>query len=161
MVIVLMGVAGSGKTTIGQLLAQDLQWAFVDADDLHPAANIEKMKSGHPLDDNDRAPWLAAIRARIDRFLKEGASAVVTCSALKQKYRDIIIVDSENVKLVHLHGSPEVLLARIQSRKNHFMSPRMLDSQLQALEIPVSALRVDIQQSPPEIVAQIRQHFHV
>jgi gluconokinase len=161
MVILLMGVAGSGKTTIGQRLAQDLQWPFVDADDLHPPANIEKMKSGRPLDDVDRAPWLAAIRARIERFLDTGESGIVTCSALKQKYRDIIVVDPEKVKLVHLHGSPEVLLARMQGRKNHFMSPRMLDSQLQTLEIPSSALQIDIQQTPAEIAAQIRAHFHL
>ena len=156
-----MGVSGSGKTTIGELLAEDLGWTFIDADDVHPPANIEKMAAGQPLNDEDRAPWLAALRQRIEDCLARGENAVVTCSALKERYRNIIVVDPQEVKVVHLHGSPELLLSRIAGREGHFMSPSMLDSQLAALEPPANALQLDVVQTPPELVAKIRQEFRV
>jgi gluconokinase len=161
MVILLMGVAGSGKTTIGQQLASELDWDFIDADDVHPPANIAKMAAGQPLTDEDRAPWLAALRARIEDHLARGKNAVVTCSALKKRYRKILVVDPEQVKVVHLHGSPELLRSRIAERKGHFMSPSMLDSQLAALEPPEHALKVDVAQTPEEIVARIRKSFRI
>ena len=161
MVILLMGVAGSGKTTVGLLLARELNWAFNDADDVHPPANIAKMAAGQPLNDADRAPWLAALRARIDEQLARGMNAVVTCSALKQRYRDVIVGDPQQVKTVYLRGSHEMLLARIRGRVGHFMSPAMLDSQLAALEPPRDALDLDIAHSPPELVSRIRQALSV
>jgi gluconokinase len=152
MVILLMGVAGSGKTTIGRQLAADLGWSFADADQFHPPANVVKMSAGHALDDTDRAPWLAAIRSHIDAH-----PAVVTCSALKQRYRTALIGDPAQVKLVYLQGTREVLWARISGRESHFMKPAMLDSQLASLEEPTGALVVDIARPPGEIIPAIRR----
>lgn len=155
-VIIVMGVAGCGKTTIGRLLAQKLTWRFDDADDFHPAANVAKMSAGQPLNDDDRAPWLMAISDHIADCLARDVGAVVTCSALKQTYREAIIVDPDRVKLVHLVGSCELLWERISGREGHFMKPAMLDSQLATLEIPDEALTVDIAPEPEAIVASIR-----
>ncbi|MDB6127255.1 MAG: gluconate kinase [Verrucomicrobia bacterium] len=157
MVAVLMGVAGSGKTTIGEQLAQELGWAFADADRFHPTANVAKMSAGQPLDDRDRAPWLAAIRSYIDDTVAAGRNAVVTCSALKERYRTALIGDPQLVKLVYLRGTKEILWERISGRKNHFMKPAMLDSQLAALEEPSAALVVEIDQPLSEVVAAIRR----
>lgn len=161
MVIILMGVAGSGKTTIGLQLARELNWSFADADDFHPPANIAKMASGQPLDDTDRAPWLSALRQHVDACLARGTHGVVTCSALKERYRAILTADSQLVRFVHLHGTRELLWHRISSRENHFMLPAMLESQLAALEPPANALLIDIGATPAEIVAQIRASFGV
>lgn len=150
-----MGVAGCGKTTIGRLLAQKLAWRFDDADEFHPAANVAKMSAGQPLNDDDRAPWLKAISDHIADCLAREEGAVVTCSALKKAYRDVILVDPVRVKFVHLHGSRELLWERIGGREGHFMKPAMLDSQLATLEIPEDALTVDIAPSPEAIVATI------
>lgn len=157
MVIVLMGVAGSGKTTVGQKLAAALGWSFRDADEFHPAANVAKMSAGTPLTDEDRAPWLAAIRTYIDASLEHREGAVVTCSALKERYRAVLVGDPAQVKLVHLTGSPALLAERIGGRKGHFMKPEMLRSQLDALETPANALAVDIAPPPEDIVATIRR----
>lgn len=157
MVILLMGVAGCGKTTVGRQLAADLGWSFADADDFHPPANVAKMSAGLPLDDADRVPWLAAIRAYIEARQTRGESAVITCSALKERYRQAIVTDLSYVKLVHLHGSRELLWERISGRQNHFMKPAMLDSQLAALEPPAGALTVDITPPPAEVAATIRR----
>jgi len=157
MVIVLMGVAGSGKTTIGQQLAAELGWPFADADQFHPSANVAKMSAGQPLNDTDRAPWLAAIRAYIDAHVAAGNSAIVTCSALKQRYRDVLIGDRAHVKLVYLKGSRDVLWSRISSRQGHFMKPAMLESQLATLEEPADALVVDVAGAPEEIIPAIRR----
>ena len=129
MVILIMGVAGSGKTTIGRALAASLGWSFRDADDFHPAANVAKMSAGQPLTDADRAPWLAAIRAHLDDKLARGENAVVTCSALRESYRAQLLADPARVKLVHLTGDPALLAARIADRTDHFMKPQMLASQ--------------------------------
>ena len=152
-----MGVAGSGKTTIGRELAAELGWKFADADDFHPPANVAKMSAGIPLDDADRAPWLAAIRLYIDTRLERGESAVVTCSALREKHRAVLLTNPAQVKLVYLRGSRELLWSRISARKGHFMKPAMLDSQLATLEEPVNALVVDIAPPPEEIVAHLRR----
>lgn len=156
MVVLIMGVAGSGKTTIGRQLAQELGWMFADADEFHPPANVAKMSAGQPLDDRDRAPWIAAIRLYIEARLQRGESAVVTCSALKEKHRAVLLGDSPDVKLVYLRGTRDLLWSRISGRTGHFMKPAMLDSQLAALEEPANALVVDITPSPQEIIAGIR-----
>ena len=156
MVIVLMGVAGSGKTTVGRALAAQLGWTFRDADEFHPPENVEKMSHGIPLTDNDRRPWLAAIRAYVDETLARGASAVVTCSALKERYRRIIVPDPAQVKLVYLAGGFALIAERLRARTGHFMRPEMLSSQFADLEPPRDALTVDIAQSIEDIVAQIR-----
>lgn len=156
-VVLIMGVSGCGKTTIGKKLAESLTWEFADADQFHPPENIAKMKAGAPLNDQDRAPWLAAIRAHIDRTLARGESAVVTCSALKEHYRRTLIADPARVKLVHLTGSPELLRERLEQRQGHFMKAGMLDSQLADLEPPKDAITVDVAPSPEEIVAEIRR----
>jgi gluconokinase len=161
MVILVMGVAGSGKTTIGRQLADELAWTFLDGDDVHPPVNVAKMAAGQPLTDADRAPWLAVLRRQIDHYLERGENAVVTCSALKERYREAIVGDPRRVKMVHLHGSPELLRARISKRVGHFMSPALLDSQLAALELPVHALTLDVASSPKELVARIRQELRV
>jgi len=160
-VVVLMGVAGSGKTTVGIALANTLGWRFNDADDFHPPANVAKMSAGLPLDDADRAPWLAAIRLHIETCLRDDESAVVTCSALKRSYREIIIVDPARVHLVYLKGSPALLAQRIAGRSGHFMKPQMLESQLATLEEPSQALCLDITESPPQLVAHIRQALEI
>jgi len=159
LVVLIMGVAGTGKTTVGQALAEASGWAFRDADDFHPPSNIKKMAAGLPLKDADRDPWLAAIRVHITATLARGESTVVTCSALKESYRRFIIGRSEGVKVVHLHGDPELIRRRIAERKNHFMKPEMLDSQLADLEPPQDALKLDIAEPVATLVAKIREHF--
>jgi len=152
-----MGAAGSGKTTIGRQLAAGLGWNFADADEFHPPANVAKMSAFIPLDDTDRAPWLAAIRAYIERQLAEGRNAVVTCSALKERYRAVLLGVPGQVRLVYLKGTAEVLRSRISRREGHFMKPAMLDSQLAALEEPADALVIDIAQPPEQIIAILRR----
>jgi gluconokinase len=160
MIILLMGVSGSGKTTIGELLARRLCWPFHDADDLHSAANREKMSRGVPLTDDDRRPWLESIRALIQQCVSRGESAIVACSALKQSYRDQIIIDREVVKLVYLKGSCELIAERLAARKNHFFDPRLLRSQFATLEEPGDALIADIsrdaQVTADEIIAKLQ-----
>ena len=156
MVVLLMGVAGSGKTTIGRQLANELGWKFADADEFHPPANVAKMSAGIPLDDSDRTPWLAAIRLYIDARLAKDENAVVTCSALKKKHRAVLLGGAPQVKLVYLRGNRELLWSRISSRQGHFMKPAMLDSQLATLEEPEDAITIDIAQSPAQIIAGIR-----
>jgi gluconokinase len=133
-----MGVSGSGKTTIGQALASRLGWVFADADTFHPPENIAKMSAGEPLDDDDRAPWLAAIAARIDEWRGRGEHGVVTCSALKRRYRDVIVGKRLDVRLVYLDGGRELIAARLAERRGHFMPGALLDSQFAALEAPAA-----------------------
>jgi len=158
-IVLIMGVAGAGKTTVGQLLASELGWAYHEADDFHPPANKAKMGRGEPLDDTDRAPWLAAIRAAMDDCAATGRSAVFTCSALKESYRRVLTAGLPGVRLVFLSGDRALLHARMQSRAGHYMKAGMLDSQLAILEPPRDALALDVRQSPPELVAEIRRKF--
>lgn len=151
-----MGVAGSGKTTVGRLLAAQLGWPFRDADEFHPPENVAKMSAGMPLDDGDRAPWLAAIRTYLGAELAAGRSVVVTCSALRQRYRDALVADPARTRLVHLQGDFRLILERMERRTDHFMKPSMLESQFAALEPPSGVLTVDINQPPANIVAEIR-----
>jgi carbohydrate kinase (thermoresistant glucokinase family) len=157
-VALIMGVAGSGKTTVGRGLADALGWRFADADQFHSAANVAKMRSGQPLNDADREPWLQAIRSFISTQLHVGESAVVACSALKGRYREVLMVDPESVMLVYLKGARELLLQRLAARQGHFMPPSLLDSQLADLEEPdpTNALVCDIAEPPEKLVAHLR-----
>ncbi len=159
MVIVVMGVSGAGKTTIGKMLAAQLGWEFHDADDLHSEANKAKMASGIALTDDDRAPWLASIHALIATSLARDINVVLACSALKQSYRDEIIVDPARVKIVYLKGSAELIASRITHRTNHFMNKDLLGSQFDTLEEPRDAIIVDIAPPPETIVANIRKQL--
>lgn len=160
MVIVLMGVSGSGKTTIGKALATDLGWPFVEADDFHPAANVEKMRSGTPLDDADRRPWLRMLRTRVEEACSRGEDIVLACSALKHDYREYLERhDPDCVHYVYLHGSEELIRLRLAERKGHFMDPALLESQFAALEPPKGAVQVNIAPAPAVIAAEIRRQF--
>lgn len=133
-VLVVMGVSGSGKTTVGRPLADRLGWHFVEGDEVHPPANVAKMRSGQPLTDDDRWPWLRKVADVIDEDLRAGHSAVVTCSALKRAYRDVLSDGRPEVAFVHLHASREELVERVSHRKHEYMPASLLDSQLAALE---------------------------
>ena len=157
-VLVLMGVSGCGKTTVGELLAERLHWPYEEGDALHPPANVEKMRGGTPLTDEDRWPWLRAIAARIDQWRAAGEGGVVTCSALKRAYREIIVGDRPEVALVYLEGSPELIHRRMAARHEHFMPVKLLDSQFKILEEPGPDERpivVDVALTPAEIVATV------
>lgn len=153
--IIMMGVAGSGKTTVGELLAQQLGWNFYDADAFHPAENVAKMANGTPLDDADRAPWLAALRALISTSFEENRPAVLACSALKESYRKQLLQDHDGVQIVYLKGSYDLIWSRISRRQDHYMKPEMLQSQFEALEEPMDALTVNVSRPVDEIVQSI------
>lgn len=161
MVLILMGVSGAGKTTVGRMLAGSLGWDFRDGDDLHPAANRAKMNSGLALTDADRRPWLAAIRAMIDGYLARGQSAIVACSALKRSYREMLSANSARVRFVWLDGSRELIARRIAARRGHFMPAELLASQFSDLEAPAGALRIEVAGSPAEVVATIRRELSI
>jgi gluconokinase len=134
--LVVMGVSGSGKSTIGETLAQRLGWRFEDGDRFHPPGNVAKMSAGQPLTDDDRRPWLQAIAGEIDRVCKAGQRVVVACSALKRAYREILLHGRNDVRVVFLDGSEAVIAGRLAQRKGHFMPPGLLASQFQTLEPP-------------------------
>jgi gluconokinase len=158
MIVVLMGVSGSGKTAVGQVLAHKLGWTFVDADDFHPPANVEKMHRGIPLDDDDRRPWLQAVRRRLEQARDRGENVVLACSALKHAYQDYLQQEApEAVRYVHLRGSEELMARRLAARRGHFMNPALLHSQFETLQPPEHALQVDIT-PPPEVLADQVRH---
>ena len=159
MVIILIGVAGSGKTTVGRMLAARAGWEFHDADDLHPPQNREKMRRGIALTDADRLPWLRAVRDLIRRCLAEKRPAVIACSALKQSYRDLLMVDAQGVKFAYLKGSPALIAERLARRAGHFFDRRLLQSQFDTLEEPADAIVVDIAAPPGEIADTIRSRL--
>jgi len=161
MVILLMGVAGSGKTTIGLLLAQELKWDFYDADDFHPPGNIDKIQRGLALTDDDRLPWLRNLQRVIRDWLSEGKNAVLACSALKGEYRRMLLQDPMSMRLVYLRSDLRLLEHRIAERKGHFFTKELLPSQFAALEEPAEGLIVDVSRSPGEIVEQIRDALEI
>lgn len=147
-----MGVSGSGKTSVGKALAEFLGWDFYDADNFHPQTNVEKMGSGTPLDDTDRDPWLAALHDLISSSLMQNRPGVLACSALKDHYRQRLLQDNDEVQMVYLKGSYELIRSRMSTRNDHYMKPDMLQSQFDALEEPADAWTVDISLSVEEIV---------
>lgn len=156
-VYVIMGVSGSGKTTVGLALAQNLGLPFYDGDDFHPAENVAKMASGLPLTDEDRTPWLARLHDLIAEHLRRGEGAVIACSALKRQYREHLRAGFDAVQFVYLHGSFSLILGRMEARSGHFMKADMLRSQYDALEAPTAdeALTFDIEEPPDVIVERI------
>jgi gluconokinase len=161
MVVLLMGVTGSGKTTVGEKLASELGWTFSDADDFHPAANKAKMRAGIPLTDDDRWPWLLAVRQVIEQALRDSRGAIVACSALKAAYRDVLAGGLEPVRFVLLDGDPAVLKARLAQRRHEFMNPALLESQIDTLERPPDAIVIDIELPLDEQVRRIRRALGV
>jgi gluconokinase len=162
-IVIIFGVSGAGKTTVGKLLARELGWHFLEADDFHPEANIEKMRSGHPLTDEDRWPWLERLRKQIERSLAVGEDAVLACSALKRAYRDRLRV-SDEVKFVFLRGDYALVERQLRSRHGHFMNSALLQSQFDDLEEPrpdENALTIELGGTPKEIVGEIRAKLNL
>ena len=153
MVVIVMGVSGTGKSTVGQALAERLAWSFVDADDLHSQENRRKMAAGTPLTDVDRKPWLVLLRARIEKALTHGEDVVLAFSALKRAYREQLSVDASRERWVYLHAPAAVIQARLEKRVGHFMPSTLLVSQLESLEPPEDALCVDVT-PPPDVVVE-------
>ena len=160
--LVVMGVSGSGKSTIADHLARRLGWAYEDADQFHPASNVAKMSAGHPLTDEDRWPWLQAIAYEIDRLAASGERAVIACSALKRAYRDILVHGRDDVRIVFLDGAQDLVAARLAGRKGHFMPPDLLASQFATLERPgaderpiIVSIDAPVEAIVDEIVSQL------
>lgn len=153
MIIIVMGVSGSGKTTIGKQLADSLQWEFSDGDTFHSLENVEKMRRGIPLTEVDRQPWLQAMQRAIAQWLQADKNVVLACSALKESYRKLLIVDKTRIKLVYLKGSYQLIQKRLQERKNHYMSEKLLNSQFDTLEEPADAIDIDIT-APTGVIIQ-------
>lgn len=152
---IVMGVSGCGKSSVGKGLASALGWDFYDADDFHPPANVTKMAGGMPLNDSDRAPWLAALHDMISASLKADQPGVLACSALKERYRQQLLEGNAGVQIVYLKGSYDLIWSRMLARQNHYMKPHMLQSQFETLEEPTNALTIDIALSVDEIVQNI------
>jgi gluconokinase len=156
---IVMGVSGCGKSSVGQSLAQFLGWDFYDADDFHPPENVAKMASGTPLDDSDRAPWLASLNELISSSLKADKPGVLACSALKDRYRKQLTNGNSGVQIVYLKGSYELIWSRMEKRTDHYMKPHMLKSQFETLEEPSNALTIDIALPLDDIVQEILEHM--
>jgi gluconokinase len=160
MIVIVMGVVGAGKTTIGRLLAQQPGWQFADADDFHPPSNVEKIRRGFALTDADRQPWLASLRAAITNWIAQDRDVVLACSALKRIYRRELEAGPE-VNFVYLKGSPDLIADRLRSRHGHFAGEQILASQFADLEEPEAAVTVEIASTPEQIVAEIRQKLGI
>lgn len=156
MIVIVMGVVGAGKTTVGKLLAEQMSWEFADADDFHPASNVEKIRHGIPLTDEDREPWLDLLHAKIVEWKAQGRSVVLACSALKKIYRDKLDAGPD-VRFVYLKGSEELIASRLRARRGHFANESILASQLADLEEPEGAIAVEISDTPQQIVNNIRK----
>lgn len=156
MIVIVMGVVGAGKTTVGMLLAQQMGWEFADADDFHPSTNVEKIRNGIPLTDADREPWLDLLRAKIVEWTLKGQSVVLACSALKKKYRAKLDA-APDVRFVHLKGGRELIASRLSLRRDHFANDSILASQFADLEEPEEAVTVQIAETPQQIVNDIRK----
>ncbi|HUA15498.1 MAG TPA: gluconokinase [Verrucomicrobiae bacterium] len=156
MIVIVMGVVGAGKTTVGRLLAGRLGWQFADADDFHPAANVEKIRQGIPLTDDDREPWLERLRSEISHWIESGNNVVLACSALKRRYREKLETGAE-IRFVYLKGSAETIAKRLRARHGHFAGEQLLASQFADLEEPQNALVVGIDHPPKGIVTEICQ----
>jgi gluconokinase len=160
-IVVLFGVSGAGKTTVGQLLADDLGWKFYEGDDFHSQANIDKMRAAIPLTDQDRQPWLQSLHGLIERCLAAEENAILTCSALKKSYRNYLRVNEE-VRFVYLHGSYELIADQLQKRRGHFMKSELLRNQFDTLEEPKPAeevLTIDLGRGPRELAAEIKERL--
>ena len=163
MIVIVFGVSGAGKTAVSELLGRNLGWRFIEADDFHPAANIEKMCSGHPLTDNDRWPWLDRLREQIERSLAAKEDAVLACSALKRVYRDRLRV-SDEVKFVFLRGDYSLIEKQLRSRRGHFMNLALLQSQFDDLEEPQpdeNVLTIELGRTPEEILERIEAKLNL
>ena len=156
-----MGVTGVGKTTVGQLLAKQTGWPLYDADDYHSAANVEKMRAGIPLTDEDRWPWLDRLNALLCAADARGESAILACSALKQRYRDGLQQGLSGVRWVHLKGDMELIRSRLDQRKGHYMNPALLQSQFDALEAPSGALIIDVDDEPVALAQRVLQALRI
>jgi len=156
MIVIVMGVVGAGKTTVGRRLAEQQRWEFADADDFHPPANVEKIRQGISLNDDDRKPWLERLRAAIAHWIAEKRNVVLACSALKRSYRHELEVGPE-VRFVYLKGSADLIAERLRSRQGHFAGEQILAGQFADLEEPEAAVTVDIASTPQQIMADIRK----
>ena len=161
MIVILMGVSGSGKTTIGTAFAERMHTTFADADDYHSAANKAKMAAGHPLDDQDRQPWLETLNSLLLQWFEAGKGGILACSALKDEYRKTLVrgLPPNGYTFVLLDGSRELIAERMSERKNHYMNPDLLDSQFATLEPPANALRITNDRAPEQVVDQIVKHL--
>lgn len=159
MVLILMGPMASGKTTIGKMLAGKLGWPFYDGDDFHPKENVEKMRAGSSLTDEDRRLWLEKLRGQINHWLREKQNTILACSALKQAYRDVLGVDQKTVRTIYLKGSFPLLRERVEGRQHPYMDKNLLRSQLDILEEPKDGLKVDISDTPEKIVSIISENL--
>ncbi len=155
MIVVVMGVTGAGKTTVGRLLARALGGDFLDADDYHPAANVAKMRAGRPLTDDDRRPWLARLNEVLRAYAARSARVVLACSALKASYREQLVAGLPDSRIVYLRGTKALIAARLEARRGHYMNPALLDSQFATLEEPDRAIVADIGPEPEAIAAAI------
>ena len=155
MFYVIMGVSGTGKSTIGKILSERTGWKFIDADDYHPRANLEKLNQGIALNDRDRLPWLQELRRLISQTLSQKQSGILACSALKSQYRQILSGNSNQVKFIYLAGDYDCIQARIQQRQGHFMNPELLRSQFETLEAPKDAIMIDVSLTPEQIIERI------
>jgi gluconokinase len=160
MVLILMGTTGAGKTTVGEILSRELRWEFADADNFHSPANVEKMSKGIGLTDEDRKPWLDALRTKIAQWIADGKNGILACSALKKAYREELTVGPE-VKWIYLKGTFDEISKRVAARQGHYAKQDLVVSQFAVLEEPTEAMAVDVSRSPEEIATEVRQRLGI